>query len=93
MFELIALAVAAAAGVGGHLKSKGFVRDRLRYTTLVEHPALGLAAGVGAALVAAPVVALLPIVGAGTAIAVGVGVGSGVAIGARQARDGWHPED
>lgn len=93
MFELIALGIAGVAGVGGHLKSKHFVRSRLRYTDLVQKPALGLAAGVGAALVAAPVVALLPIVGAGTAIALGVGVGSGVAIGARQAREGWHPED
>lgn len=93
MLELIALGIAGVAGVGGHLKSRDFVRRRLRFTTLVEKPALGLAAGVGAAIVAAPIVAILPVIGAGTAIAVGVGVGSGVAIGARQARDGYVPED
>lgn len=93
MLELIALGVAGVAGIGGHLKSKDFVRKRLRYTTWVEKPALGVAAGVGTALVAAPIVALLPVVGAGTAIAAGLGVGTGVAMGARQAREGWTDDD
>ncbi len=93
MFGLLALGVASVAGVAGHLKSKDFVRKRLRYTRWIENPALGLAAGVGTAIVAAPIVALLPIVGAGTAIAAGVGVGTGVAVGARQAKEGWQPEE
>ena len=93
MLELIALGVAGAAGFGGHRTSKSFVRRRLRFTNLVEKPGLGLAAGVGAALLATPVVAVLPVVGLGTAIAVGVGVGSGVAVGARQAREGYVPDD
>lgn len=83
MFELIALAIAGVVGVGGHIKSRQFVGKRLRYTSLVEKPALGLWAGVGATLVAAPVVAFLPIVGAGTAIALGAGVGTGVALGVK----------
>ena len=83
MFELIALAIAGVAGVGGHIKSRQFVGKRLRYTSLVEKPALGLWAGVGATLIAAPVVAVLPIVGAGTAIALGAGVGTGVALGVK----------
>lgn len=93
MLELIALGIAGAAGVGGHIKSRRFVRRRLRFTSWVEKPALGVAAGVGATLLAAPVVALLPVVGAGTAIAVGVGVGSGVSIGARQAREDPFADD
>lgn len=92
MFELIALGVAGAVGVGGHIKSKYFVRRKLRYTRLVENPALGLMAGAAAAIVAAPVVALLPVVGAGTALAAGLGVGTGVHIGARQAREGFVEE-
>jgi hypothetical protein len=83
MFELLALGIAGVAGVYGHLTSRRFVGRRLRYTTLVEKPALGLWAGVGATVLAAPVVAVLPIVGAGTAIAIGVGVGTGVALGVR----------
>lgn len=89
MLELIALGIAGAVGVGGHLKSKYFVRRKLRYTRLVEKPALGLAAGAATAIIAAPLVAVLPVVGAATALAAGLGVGTGVHVGARQAREGF----
>ena len=84
MFGLLA---AGIAGVYGHMKSRSFVGRRLRYTDLVEKPALGLWTGVGATLLAAPVVAVLPVVGAGTAIAVGIGVGTRRRIG-RAGREG-----
>ena len=90
MIELIA---AGALGIAGHMKSKDWVRRRLRYTNIVEKPGLGLFAGAATAVVAAPVVAFLPFVGAGTAIAAGIGVGTGVALGAKQGRSGWHPDD
>ena len=70
------------------------VRRRLRYTKLVEKPALGLFAGVGATVIAAPVVGVLGalpllggLVGAGTAIAIGAGVGTGVALGVRDTKE------
>jgi hypothetical protein len=85
MLELIA---AGAVGIFGHLKSKDFVKRRLRFTKVVEMPAVGLIAGGAAAVVAAPVVALLPVVGVGTALLFGAGVGTGVHVGARMARDG-----
>jgi len=75
------------AGVYGHLKSRTFVGQRLRYTSIVEKPALGVWAGVGATVLAAPVVAVLPFVGAGTAIAIGVGVGTGVGLGVHDAKE------
>jgi hypothetical protein len=81
MFGLLAAGIAGVAGVYGHIASRKFVGRRLRYTSWVEKPALGLIAGVATTIVAAPVVALLPIVGAGTAIAAGLGVGTGVALG------------
>lgn len=80
---MLELLIAGAAGVFGHLRSRSFVGKRLRYTTIVEKPALGLWAGVGATILAAPIVAVLPIVGAGTAIAIGAGVGTGVALGVK----------
>ncbi|MDH3222496.1 MAG: hypothetical protein OEO23_02175 [Gemmatimonadota bacterium] len=88
MLGLISLAVAGTAGVLGHVKSKDWVRRKLRYTTFVEKPGIGIIAGAATAIAAAPLVAVLPLVGAGTALALGAGVGTGVAIGAREARDG-----
>jgi hypothetical protein len=78
MFELIGAAAAAAAGIAGYVTSKDFTRRRLRFVDAVHTPVAPVVAGVGAALLAAPVVAILPIVGAGTAILVGAGVGLGV---------------
>ena len=87
MFTMIAAGVAGVTGVFGHIRSRRFVGQRLRYTKLVEKPALGLWAGVGAMVVAAPLVAVLPIVGAGTAIAIGAGVGTGVALGVKDSKE------
>lgn len=91
--EMLELLAAGALGVFSHVKSKDFVRKRLRFTNIVEKPGLGLFSGAIATVAAAPVVAVLPIVGAGTAIAIGAAVGTGVAIGAKQARQGLLPED
>jgi len=84
MLEFIA---AGVIGVYGHVKSRKFVGRRLRYTSLVEKPLLGLWAGVGATVLAAPLVAILPVVGAGTAIAIGAGVGTGVALGVNDTKE------
>jgi hypothetical protein len=86
MFGLIGLGVAAAVGIVGHMKSRKFVGRKLRFTSVVEKPGIGLAAGVAATIVASPVVAVLPLVGVGTAIAFGVGVGTGVSLGASDAK-------
>ena len=87
MFGLLAAGIAGIVGVYGHIKSREFVGQRLRYTSLVEKPAVGLFAGVGAMIVAAPIVAVLPFIGDGTAIAVGVGVGTGVALGVKDTKN------
>jgi len=87
MFGLLAAGIAGISGVYTHLQSRKFVGKRLRYTSLVEKPALGLFAGVIAMVIAAPVVAILPIVGAGTAMAIGAGVGTGVALGVRDSKE------
>ena len=89
ILEMIGLGAAGAAGLFGHVKSKDFVRRKLRYTKIVEKSpsGLGLAAGCITAIAAAPVVAFLPVVGVGTALIVGLGVGTGVGLGAREARE------
>ncbi len=93
MLELIGITIAGAVGVYGHMKSRKFVRRRLRYTSWVEKPGLGIMAGVAAAVLAAPVAGILPLVGTGTALLFGAGVGTGVSMGAREARDGDVGED
>ena len=87
LLALLAAGIAGASGVYGHIKSRKFVGQRLRYTSLVEKPAIGLFAGVGAMIVAAPIVAILPVVGAGTAIAIGAGIGTGVALGVKDSKN------
>ena len=86
MRTLLGLGVAGAAGIFGHMKARKFVGRRLRFTSFVEKPYLGVAVGVAATVVASPVVALLPLVGVGTAVAFGTGVGTGAALGASDAK-------
>ena len=90
--ELIPIGIAGAAGIFGHVKSRKFVRRRLRYTSWVEKPYLGLVAGVTAAILAAPLAAL-PLLGTSTALIFGAGVGTGVSMGAREAREGSSFDD
>ncbi len=93
MFSLITLGIASVVTVVGHVKSRKFVGRRLRFTSIVEKPGISVAAGVVAAVAAAPVVAILPLVGVGTAMLFGAGVGTGVALGAKDAKDPLPDED
>ncbi len=86
MFTLLGVGIAAAAGIFGHTRARSFVGRRLRFTSVVEKPYLGVAVGVTATVIASPVVALIPLVGVGTAIAFGTGVGTGAALGAKDAK-------
>ena len=86
MLELIGFAATAAATAVGYYQARHWVQARLQYVDAVHSRRAPLIAGAAAALVAAPVVAILPVVGMGTAILFGVGVGAGVAAGARNIR-------
>ncbi len=90
MLELIGLGIGGAVGLFGHVKSKDFVSRKLRYTKVAEQSpgGVGLVAGAATAIAAAPVVAVLPWVGAGAAVLVGLGVGTGVGVGIKRARNG-----
>ncbi len=84
MTALIALAIAATAAYFGHTRMRGFSRRRLRYTRVAERPGVsGFVVGIGTAILAIPLVALMPIIGTGTAMALGLGVGTGVSSGVR----------
>ena len=86
MFGLISLAMTVAATVFGYLFSRAFVTSKLRFVDAIHSFAAPLVAGLGAILVASPVVWLLPLVGEGTAILFGLGVAAGVSSGAREIR-------
>lgn len=83
MFELIGLGIAAAVGIYAHMKSRRFVRRRLRYTSWVEKRWLGIITGALTAIA----VSWLPVVGIGAGLLVGAGVGSGVSMGASDVRN------
>ena len=90
MFEMMAgliglTAAAGAAGVG-YIRSKSFVARRLRYVEAVQAPIAPFVVGAAATAIAAPIVWVLPIVGAGTAIVFGVATGAGTRAGVRQIR-------
>lgn len=86
MLHLLAIGATALVTLGGYLKARQFVRERLRFVREAQAPAAPWVAGAAAVLVAAPVVWLLPLVGAPAALVFGVGVGLGVHGGARDIR-------
>jgi hypothetical protein len=88
MVEIIWLAATGAAGVFGYAKSRRFVKQRLRFVDRVRKPYVPFLVGGAAAAVAAPVVALLPIIGTGTAVIFGASVGAGVATGRKDLEEG-----
>jgi hypothetical protein len=86
MIEFAFLA-AAGAGMGiSYVRIRDFVRDRLRFVDSAQRKSTPWVAGVGAALVASPVVAFLPILGGGTAIVFGIVVGTAVKSGQKQVK-------
>lgn len=86
MFALISLAITVAATAFGYLFSRSFVTSKLRFVDAIHSFAAPVVAGLGAILVASPIVWLLPLVGEGTAILFGIGVAVGVSSGAREIR-------
>jgi hypothetical protein len=86
MLDLIFAAGTGAVTLLGYLKARQFVRERLRFVDAAHKPTAPLLAGAVAAVVAAPVVWLLPVVGAPAAVIFGIGVGWGVHHGSRDAR-------
>lgn len=88
---MIALIAAAVASIVGYTQSSAFVRDRLRFVDAAQSPMAPVVAGVGAIALGSVAVALLPFVGAGTALAFGASVAIGVANGQRDVRKALPP--
>ena len=83
---LFGLFISVSIAALGYAISHRFVESRLRYVDAVQRPIAPVIAGGVAALIALPVVALLPFVTVWTAVLLGVGVYAGVSTGARSIR-------
>ena len=86
--SLFTILISGAFALVGYLTTRNYVRGRLRYVDAVQKPLAPLIAAGVCALLAAPIVWLLPWVGTGTALLFGASVGAGVASGARDIRRG-----
>ena len=82
---LLAGGIAAGGSLFGFVKSRNFVRERLRFVDSVQKPSAPLIAGAVATLAATPL-AFLPFIGVPSAVLFGLGIGAGVSAGARDAR-------
>jgi hypothetical protein len=88
---LLSFAIATVLFMSIHGATRRFVANRLRYVDAARKALTPWLAGGAALVVAAPVMAVLPIVGVGTALTVGLAVGMGVANGARDIKRGTSP--
>lgn len=86
MLELIGLIATGAAAVLGFLQSRRFVGGRLQYVEAVQRPSAPWIAGIAAAVIAAPIAWILPVIGTGTALIFGAAVGLGTAAGREGSR-------
>jgi hypothetical protein len=77
----LGLLVTAGATIFGFIQARGFTRRKLRFVEAAQGPLAPILAGLAAAVVMSPVVALLPFVGGWTAVLFGAGVGAGVLAG------------
>ena len=86
MIVILSFLVSTVLAVVGYNLARSFVFNRLRYVDAVHSKLAPIVAGVGAALLALPIVAILPWVGTGTALSFGLSVGFGVVAGSRDVR-------
>lgn len=78
---------AAGAGMGiSYIKIRDFVRERLRFVDAAQRRSTPWVAGIVAAMVAALLVAFLPVLGGGTAIVFGIVTGTAVRSGQKQVK-------
>ncbi len=85
MLELLGLGITGGAAFWGYLKSRKFVRSRLRFVDAAHTPSAPIMAGAAAALITTPLV-LLPLIGVLFPVTVGVGVALGVAHGSKDVK-------
>lgn len=83
MIELVVWVLAGLGVLASYVKTRSFVRERLRFVDAVYRPVAPVVAGGAAALAAAPLAWVAPFIGGGTALLFGAAVGYGVVRGRR----------
>jgi hypothetical protein len=86
MIFLLSYLASTVLAIVGFAQARAFVTRRLRYVDVVHSRLAPIVAGVGAALLALPLVAIIPFLGLGTALSFGISVGAGVLAGSRDVR-------
>lgn len=86
MTLILGFLISTVLAMLAYSQTRGFVSRRLRYVDAMQTAIAPFLAGIAAAVLAMPLVAILPFVGAGTALTLGLAVGAGVAAGARDVR-------
>jgi putative exporter of polyketide antibiotics len=88
LFSIVGLVVTAAGTIFAFGLAREFVRNRLRFVDAVRHPLAPWITWFVATVILIPIVAILPLVGAGTAILVGAGAGLGTSSGIKALKRG-----
>jgi hypothetical protein len=81
---ILELLLAGGIAYGGYKYTKKFVVKKLRFVPKARKKAAPWLAGAGAIMLAAPVAAALPLIGAFTAAAFGAGVAGGIVAGDKE---------
>ena len=84
--SITGLAMTIAATLLGFWQARRFTVNRLQYVDAVQNALAPVLAGIGAAILALPVVMFVPLIGTGTALLFGLSVALGVSSGARDIR-------
>ena len=87
MIFLLSFLASAVLAVVGYTQARSFVHGRLRYVDAVHTRLAPIIAGLGAALRALPLVAIIPFLGTGTALSCAISVAAGVMAGSRDVRN------
>ncbi len=82
----LGLLISGGLAIGGYIKTRQFVRQRLRFVEAAHKPFAPLVAGAITWIAASAVAGPLPLVGWITALGVGAGVGLGVKHGAQDSK-------
>ncbi len=84
---MVELIVALGLGGFGYLKTRRFVREKLRFVEAVQQPVAPVVAGVATGVAAGVLVFVLPFVGGLTIpVLAGLGIGAGVSHGAKDSK-------